>query len=176
MALPESATTMVASRRSVESVFVYESVTSFVVPGASVALDSGEPFKASVVSMNGAVMATLASWVMYVTASPLPVPSVPTEKWKTRVSPSWPSRVPVKVTVRLWPGGIVPSGKDGPADGTEEEVSEKPKGNVPRTATSSIGTVALLRTWSVRVRDLPGTVSAMVSADMESGVEEMMSG
>ena len=110
------------------------------------------------------------------TASPLPEPSVPTAKWKVRLSPFWPSSVPVSVIVRLSPGFKVPSGKEGPAAGTDEEVSEKPKGSVLRTATSAIGTVALLLTWSVRVSDLPATVSAMVSADIESGVEEIASG
>jgi len=57
---------------------------------------------------------------------------------------------------------------------TDEESTENPKGNAPTRTTSESGTVAFERTETVRVRGFPDTVSAAVSTDIESGVEEIV--
>jgi hypothetical protein len=54
-------------------------------------------------------------------------------------------------------------------------VTVKPKGRVPVRTTLSSGIVAFERTRRVNVSGFPDTVSASVSTDTESGVEEIES-
>ena len=161
----------------VESVLTYETVALWYAPGVTTISCFVSPLSARVAVIKGAVIVTVASWVIYVTASvwSLGIFAVPIVKWKTRCSLSWPVRVPVSVIVLLAPGRIVPIRKLEPLKGSEESVTMKPKGKAPVRTTLSSGTVAFERTRSVNVSGFPDTVSASVSTDTESGVEEIES-
>ena len=91
------------------------------------------------------------------------------------VRSSCPVSVPVSVIVLLAPGASVPRRKLESFNGSEEEAAEKPKGKTAERTTLLIGIVALLRAVSVSVNGVPETISAGVSTDTESGVEETAS-
>ena len=88
---------------------------------------------------------------------------------------SCPRSVPVSVIVLLAFGSNVPRRKLELFKGSEDDATEKPKGNATARTTLFSGTVALERTASVKVKGVPETISGSVSTDTESGVEEIAS-